>query len=89
VIVAGTIRPAVNQVQFSALRYRRALLDAGRRRNVALEAYSPLGRAHRPFSLFFIPNGPWCVPPADASQDDDRAYGAYLHLHQHKDASRR
>jgi 2,5-diketo-D-gluconate reductase A len=30
-------------VQFSSLRYRRALLDACRRRNVALEAYSPLG----------------------------------------------
>ena len=43
VIAAGTIPPAVNQVQFSALQYRRALLDSGRRQNVALEAYSPLG----------------------------------------------
>ena len=43
VIAAGTTPPAVNQVQFSALQYRRALLDACRRRNVALEAYSPLG----------------------------------------------
>jgi diketogulonate reductase-like aldo/keto reductase len=43
VIAAGTIPPAVNQVQFSALEYRRALLDACRRRNVAVEAYSPLG----------------------------------------------
>ena len=43
VIVAGTIPPAVNQVQFSPLEYRRALLDACRRRNVAVEAYSPLG----------------------------------------------
>jgi diketogulonate reductase-like aldo/keto reductase len=43
VIAAGTIPPAVNQVQFSSLQYRRALLDACRRRNVALEAYSPLG----------------------------------------------
>jgi diketogulonate reductase-like aldo/keto reductase len=43
VIAAGTIPPAVNQVQFSALQYRRALLDACRRQNVALEAYSPLG----------------------------------------------
>jgi diketogulonate reductase-like aldo/keto reductase len=43
VIAAGTIPPAVNQVEFSALRYRRALLDACRRQNVALEAYSPLG----------------------------------------------
>ncbi len=43
VMAAGTIPPAVNQVQFSALQFRRALLDACRRRNVALEAYSPLG----------------------------------------------
>jgi len=43
VIVAGTIPPAVNQVQFSPLEYRRALLDACRRRNVAVQAYSPLG----------------------------------------------
>src|SRR5260370_10968178 len=43
VIAAGTIPPAVNQAQFSALTYRRALLDACRRRGVALEAYSPLG----------------------------------------------
>jgi diketogulonate reductase-like aldo/keto reductase len=43
VIAAGTIPPAVNQVQFSALQYRRALLDACRQQNVALEAYSPLG----------------------------------------------
>ena len=43
VTAAGTIPPAVNQVQFSPLKYRRALLDACRRRNVAVEAYSPLG----------------------------------------------
>jgi diketogulonate reductase-like aldo/keto reductase len=43
VIAAGTIPPAVNQVQFSPMQYRRALLDACRRQNVALEAYSPLG----------------------------------------------
>jgi diketogulonate reductase-like aldo/keto reductase len=43
VIAAGTIPPTVNQVQFSALQYRRALLDACRRQGVALEAYSPLG----------------------------------------------
>jgi diketogulonate reductase-like aldo/keto reductase len=43
VMAAGTIPPAVNQVQFSALQYRRALLGACRRQNVALEAYSPLG----------------------------------------------
>ena len=43
VMAAGTIPPAVNQVQFSPQRYRRALLDACLRRNVAAEAYSPLG----------------------------------------------
>lgn len=43
VIAAGTIPPAVNQVLFNVLSYRRALLDACQGRNVALEAYSPLG----------------------------------------------
>jgi diketogulonate reductase-like aldo/keto reductase len=43
VIAAGTIVPAVNQVQFSAPEYRRALLDACTQRSIALEAYSPLG----------------------------------------------
>ena len=35
--------PAVNQVQFSPLKYRRKLLEACDERGVALEAYSPLG----------------------------------------------
>jgi diketogulonate reductase-like aldo/keto reductase len=35
--------PVVNQVQFSPFVYRRRLLEACRERNVALEAYSPLG----------------------------------------------
>lgn len=43
VMAAGTVAPAVNQVEFSAPRYRRALLDSCRRMGVALEAYSPLG----------------------------------------------
>ena len=43
VVTAGTIPPAVDQVQFSPRRFRRALLDACWRRNVAAEAYSPLG----------------------------------------------
>jgi diketogulonate reductase-like aldo/keto reductase len=43
VLAAGTIPPAVNQVNFSAMQYRRGLLDACRRRDIALEAYSPLG----------------------------------------------
>jgi diketogulonate reductase-like aldo/keto reductase len=40
--VAAT-RPVVNQVQFSPFKYRRKLLDACEERNIALEAYSPLG----------------------------------------------
>ena len=36
-------RPVVDQVQFSPFAYRRGLLDACEERNVALEAYSPLG----------------------------------------------
>jgi 2,5-diketo-D-gluconate reductase A len=35
--------PIVNQVQFSAFEHRRGLLDACRRHDVVLEAYSPLG----------------------------------------------
>jgi len=35
--------PVLNQVQFSPFKYRRKLLDACEERNVALEAYSPLG----------------------------------------------
>src|SRR6185503_19431860 len=36
-------RPVVNQVEFSPFAYRRRLLDACNEREVALEAYSPLG----------------------------------------------
>src|ERR1700678_4200780 len=43
VIAAGTTPPAVNQVQFSSLHYRRGLIEACLRRGVTLEAYSPLG----------------------------------------------
>jgi diketogulonate reductase-like aldo/keto reductase len=45
VIAAGTSRPVVNQVQFSALEYRRGLLEACGQRGIALEAYSSLGTA--------------------------------------------
>jgi len=45
VIAAGTSRPVVNQVQFSALEYRRGLLEACVQRSIALEAYSSLGTA--------------------------------------------
>ena len=43
VIAAGSTPPAVNQISFSALHYRRRLLEACRRHGVVLEAYSPLG----------------------------------------------
>jgi diketogulonate reductase-like aldo/keto reductase len=43
VIAAGTVRPVVNQVEFSAMQYRRGLLDACSKLDVAAEAYSPLG----------------------------------------------
>lgn len=42
-IAAGTVRPAVNQVEFNPVHYRRGLLDASQQRDVAVEAYSPLG----------------------------------------------
>jgi diketogulonate reductase-like aldo/keto reductase len=40
--VANT-RPVVDQVQFSPFEYRRALLEGCEQRDVAVEAYSPLG----------------------------------------------
>jgi len=40
---AGSVKPAVNQVQFSPFEYRRGLLDACTATGVTLEAYSPLG----------------------------------------------
>ena len=42
-ITADTIPPTVNQVQFSPVSYRRALLEACRHRGVLVEAYSSLG----------------------------------------------
>jgi diketogulonate reductase-like aldo/keto reductase len=42
-IAAGTGRPAVNQVEFNPVHYRRGLLDACLKQDVAVEAYSPLG----------------------------------------------
>jgi diketogulonate reductase-like aldo/keto reductase len=43
VIAAGTVLPAVNQVEFNPPHYRRGLLDACRNQGVTVEAYSPLG----------------------------------------------
>jgi diketogulonate reductase-like aldo/keto reductase len=43
VMSVASIRPVVDQVQFSPFEYRRALLEAAEERGVAIEAYSPLG----------------------------------------------
>ncbi len=43
VIASAGVPPVVNQVQFSPFEYREKLLEACRRADVALEAYSPLG----------------------------------------------
>jgi diketogulonate reductase-like aldo/keto reductase len=43
VIAAADTPPVINQVQFSPFEYRRSLLEACEARNVAVEAYSPLG----------------------------------------------
>jgi diketogulonate reductase-like aldo/keto reductase len=43
VMAIASVAPAVNQVQFSAFEYRKALLEACVERRVALEAYSSLG----------------------------------------------
>jgi diketogulonate reductase-like aldo/keto reductase len=42
VLERAGVPPAVDQVQFSAFKHRRALLEACTERDVALEAYSPL-----------------------------------------------
>lgn len=42
-LAEGGTRPAVNQVQFSPMEYRRALLASCHERGIVLEAYSPLG----------------------------------------------
>lgn len=43
VIRSASVPPVVDQVQFSAMEYRRGLLDAAEKQGVVLEAYSPLG----------------------------------------------
>jgi 2,5-diketo-D-gluconate reductase A len=43
VLGAASVRPAVNQIDLSPVRYRRALLDACAAHDIAAEAYSPLG----------------------------------------------
>ena len=41
-LAEADVPPAVNQIQFSAFKYRRALLEACDRHEIMLEAYSPL-----------------------------------------------
>ena len=43
VMAAGVVPPVVDQVQFSPVHYRRALLEACQQRGVLVEAYSSLG----------------------------------------------
>jgi diketogulonate reductase-like aldo/keto reductase len=42
-LAIAEIRPVANQVQFSPFEFRRALLEGCRERDIAIEAYSPLG----------------------------------------------
>ena len=46
-LAEADVRPVVNQVQFSPFKYRRALLDACERHDIALEAYSPFMTGRR------------------------------------------
>lgn len=43
VLAAASVPPAVDQIEFSAVHYRRGLMDACRSADVVPEAYSPLG----------------------------------------------
>jgi 2,5-diketo-D-gluconate reductase A len=43
VVAASSVAPTVDQIQFSAMEYRRGLVDACRRHDIVPEAYSPLG----------------------------------------------
>jgi diketogulonate reductase-like aldo/keto reductase len=42
-LAEADVPPVVNQIQFSPFKHRRALLEACEERDIALEAYSPLG----------------------------------------------
>jgi diketogulonate reductase-like aldo/keto reductase len=42
-LAVADVAPVVNQVQFSPFEYRRALLEGCEQREIAIEAYSPLG----------------------------------------------
>jgi diketogulonate reductase-like aldo/keto reductase len=46
-LAEADVKPAVNQVQFSPWKYRRALLEACEERDIALEAYSPFMTGRR------------------------------------------
>jgi 2,5-diketo-D-gluconate reductase A len=43
VMSGATVAPVVNQIQMSPFNYRRALIDEAHKRQVVVEAYSPLG----------------------------------------------
>jgi diketogulonate reductase-like aldo/keto reductase len=43
VISSGSVPPVVDQVEFSAVKHRRGLLEASRKHGVVLESYSSLG----------------------------------------------
>jgi 2,5-diketo-D-gluconate reductase A len=43
VMSGASVAPVVNQIQMSPFNYRRALIDEARKRQVVVEAYSPLG----------------------------------------------
>jgi diketogulonate reductase-like aldo/keto reductase len=47
VVASASVKPAVNQVQFSLLHFRRRLLEACESNDVVLEAYSPLEHGRR------------------------------------------
>jgi 2,5-diketo-D-gluconate reductase A len=49
-LATATLRPVVNQVQFSPYEYRKALLDTCQENAIVLEAYSPLGTGRHLFS---------------------------------------
>jgi 2,5-diketo-D-gluconate reductase A len=43
VMSGASVAPVVNQIQMSPFNYRRALIDEARKRQIVVEAYSPLG----------------------------------------------
>eukprot|EP00929_Paragymnodinium_shiwhaense_P075871 TRINITY_DN3885_c0_g1_i3.p1 TRINITY_DN3885_c0_g1~~TRINITY_DN3885_c0_g1_i3.p1 ORF type:complete len:299 (+),score=52.91 TRINITY_DN3885_c0_g1_i3:102-998(+) len=46
VVAKATVLPAVNQIEFNVLEWDDDMLQASKRHNITVEAYSPLGRAN-------------------------------------------